>query len=55
MSQDLKRIAPSLRHRGIDVTWHRENDRNRTRKIAVRAVHGVQGSLEDLHDEERRS
>ena len=55
MSQDLKRIAPSLRHRGIDVTWHRENDRNRTRKIAVRAVHGVQGWLEDLHDEERRS
>ncbi len=42
MSQELKRIAPALRHVGVDVTWARENDRNRTRKIAVRAVRAVQ-------------
>ena len=52
MSQDLRRIAPALRHVGIDVTWDRDNDRNRTRKIAVRAVHAVHSKGNGPSEEE---
>ena len=52
MSQELKRIAPALRHMGIDVMWSRENDRMRTKKIAVRAVRPVQDLEGQAADEQ---
>ena len=42
-SQRLRRLAAALRHVGVDVTWERESDHKRTRKIRVRAVRAVQG------------
>ena len=41
MSKRLRRLAPALREIGIELTWHRDTNRHRTREIAVRRVRPV--------------
>ena len=41
MSKRLRRLIPALREVGIEVTYSRHSDKNRTRQVAVRRVHAV--------------